>query len=98
MRFLGGDGRYFRAVGRAVRDRRRAQRSRAARRNQELQQLADDSGGFYRRQVRRRLRYYSRAARDGRARADGEGGIRGNGASVEMARTVGLAESPRPTA
>ena len=45
--------------------------------DEELQQLADDSAGFYRRQVRRRLRYYSRAARDRRARADSEGGIRG---------------------
>ena len=53
----------------------------------QLQQLADDSAGVYRRQIRRRLRHHSRDARVGRARADGEGRSRRVGAAVKESRS-----------
>ena len=60
----------LRSYGVPVRDRRCARRCGGAGRHQAILELADDSAGLYRRQVRRRLRHRARAARARRARAD----------------------------
>src|SRR5260370_18778193 len=82
MRILGRDGRGVRRMGRALQHGRRTRRPGSARRDQELQQLADDPAGLYQWEVRWRMRYRARAALKRRAADAGEDGAGRERASV----------------
>src|SRR5216683_3806031 len=82
MRILGRNGRGVRRIGRALQHGRRTRRPGSARRDQELQQLADDPAGLYQWEVRWRMRYRARIALKWRAADAGEDGAGRERASV----------------